>query len=444
MASLESVYSSEPPEFAPISDKQAKRLAYRSVLAAWLACICLFGYRTTFAVIKVPIAAEMHWSSASITSGYSLMMLIYAVAAFFSGVILDRWGTRPCYLFAGVFSALGFWATSGIHGLPGFYGAFSLLGGLGTGMLWITCSISVRKWFIGRTYAKMIGLVFAGGPVAQIFLGLLVKALLPNYGWRFAAQVLAAITITVLLLSVWVSSKSPDRYGLKPFGTEAKQNKALTRLWTIRESFSTYPIWAVVLAFLFCQVGEHLIWTQMVSYFVEDLHMSLNKAVNLYAAVGMFGIFLSPTMGLVGDSIVSAVGREVLGRKIVLISTAACAALACLCLLATGRSLAIGIVSCLLFAIYWVVTPGGVVGYAGSVYGQRSLGRIWGLATLISMGIGPASGSYIGGVIRDWTGSYRWPICFSLGAFLVGLILACTLPTSVKVPETAQAIQDPE
>ena len=55
-----------------------------------------------------------------------------------------------------------------------------------------------------------------------------------------------------------------------------------------------------------------------------------------------------------------------------------------------------------------------------------------------------AAGSYIGGVIRDWTGSYRWPICFSLCAFLVGLILACTLPTSVKVPETAQAIQDPE
>ena len=42
------------------------------VMASWLALFCLFGFRATFAVLKVPMGNEMHWSAANISAGYSL------------------------------------------------------------------------------------------------------------------------------------------------------------------------------------------------------------------------------------------------------------------------------------------------------------------------------------------------------------------------------------
>ena len=99
-------------------------------------------------------------------------------------------------------------------------------------------------------------------------------------------------------------------------------------------------------------------------------------------------------------------------------------------LLQTGKSIAFGVLSCFLFAIYRAILPGGVVGYTGAIYGRKTLGKIWGLATLICMGIGPAAGSFLGGYFRDLTGSYSASILFALAAS--SLPLAATRQQAVK------------
>jgi MFS transporter, OFA family, oxalate/formate antiporter len=46
--------------------------------------------------------------------------------------------------------------------------------------------------------------------------------------------------------------------------------------------------------------------------------------------------------------------------------------LACLVLLASGAgSFAIGVVACVLFAVYWAIEPGGCAGYAGPSTGAN-------------------------------------------------------------------------
>ena len=73
-----------------MNENQAKRKANMVVMASWLALFCLFGFRATFAVLKVPMGNEMHWSASNISLGYSLMMTIYAITAFLSGIISDE------------------------------------------------------------------------------------------------------------------------------------------------------------------------------------------------------------------------------------------------------------------------------------------------------------------------------------------------------------------
>ena len=101
-------------------------------------------------------------------------------------------------------------------------------------------------------------------------------------------------------------------------------------------------------------------------------------------------------------------------------------------MLLASQNLTLAYAACVLFAVYWAIVPGSVVGYAGAIYGRASLGRIWGLATLIVMGIGPFAGSYIGGLLRDLTGSYTYGIYYALGSFLASALLATTLPLAVQ------------
>ena len=388
----------------------AKKNSYFVVVAAWLAVFCLFGYRSTFAILAGPMSQTMGWTGAQVSLGYSLMMSIYAITAFFSGMILDKWGTKPVYTIAAVFCMLGFYLTAKVESLYSYYAAYAIFAGIGTGMLWVSSTISIRKWFVGKYYAKMWGIAFAGAPMAQIVLSLGVKPMLvENAGqWRDAMTILGWISLVALLLAALLAKKNPEQYGLHAFGEvpPAKGTAAQQEYpWKIGEAFSTFPIWGSILAFL----------TSM---------------------VGIAGIFTMPLLGIVSDKLVVAMKNEIKARKTMLIFGPAVGAVACLLLMTMGpQSTTLGALICVLFAVYWAIEPGGVVGYAGAIYGRVSLGKLWGLATLIVMGIGPALGSFMGGYLADTTGNFIASIKFALCSFVLSAIIAFILPLKIKVPD---------
>ncbi len=389
------------------NEAAAKRMGYCVVAAAWLAVFCLFGYRSTFSVLQGPMRQSMGWTAGQTSLGYSLMMTVYAITAFFSGMIVDRYGTRPAYFLGAIFA------------------------GIGTGMLWISSVVLARKWFVGKAYATMWGLAFIGSPMAQVVLNLGVKELLLNSDWRAAMQVLAIVVFVALIIAALIAKKPPEAYGLKPFGLTGGAVQAKEEyIWGLGEAFSNYAIWGTILTFLASVVAEYLIWSQVVMYWVNDVKLSLATATNLYVAIGIAGLFTMPFLGWAADKVVANVGNEPLGRKIMLVFAPSVGVLVCILLLLTKKSLVFGVLACILFAVYWAIEPGGCAGYAGSVYGRVSLGKIWGFATLIVMGIGPALGSFMGGYLFDVSGSYYNSIVFALCSYAVSALFALTLPLS--------------
>ena len=429
-----------------MDNQNAKGMGYSVIAASFLAVFCLFGYRATFAVLSGPMAATMKWTGAEVSLGYSLMMTIYAITAFFSGMIIDRWGTKPVYAIAAVFAMLGFWLTSRVESLFAYYACYAVFAGIGTGMLWVSSTISVRKWYVGKFYAKMWGIAFAGAPLAQVLLSLGVKPLLVQNAaqWRDAMNYLAWIVLGLLLIAAMLAKKNPEQYNITPFGAMPAAPGAAAKpehIWSVGEAFGTTAIWGAIFAFMGCMVGEFLIWTQVVRYWTKDLTMSLDAATNLYVFIGIAGIFTMPLMGIVADKVVVHMGNEVKGRKAMLIFAPLVGVAACILLLnMTATSTVLGVIVCILFATYWAIEPGGVVGYAGSVYGRVSLGKIWGTATLIVMGIGPALGSFMGGYLADTSGNFTASIKFAMASFVVSAIVAFFLPmTATSKAAVAQA-----
>lgn len=427
-----------------MDNQNAKGMSYSVIAASFLAVFCLFGYRATFAVLSGPMASTMNWTGAEVSLGYSLMMTIYAITAFFSGMIIDKWGTKPVYAIAAVFAMLGFWLTSRVDSLFAYYACYAIFAGIGTGMLWVSSTISVRKWFVGKYYAKMWGIAFAGAPLAQVLLSLGVKPLLVQNAaqWRDAMNYMAWIVLVLLFVAAALAKKNPEQYGITPFGAIQAAPGTVGKpeyVWRVGEAFGTTAIWGAIFAFMGCMIGEFLIWTQVVRYWTKDLGMPLDSATNLYVAIGIAGIFTMPLMGIVADKVVVRLGNEIKGRKVMLVFAPLVGIVACFLLLnMTATSTLLGVVVCILFATYWAIEPGGVVGYAGAIYGRVSLGKIWGFATLIVMGIGPALGSFMGGYLADTSGNFTASIKFAMVSFAISAIVAVMLPMSATSKAAAQ------
>lgn len=410
-----------------------KRKSYAVVCSAWLAVFCLFGYRSTFSVLLGPMAKSMNWTVSETSLGYSLMMSVYAITAFFSGMILDKWGTKPVYAIAAVFGMLGYYLTARVETLLGYYAIYAIFAGIATGMLWVSSTVSVRKWFIGKYYAKMWGLAFMGAPMAQVLLSLGVKQVLQTMDWRTAMTQLSFVVFVALLGASFLAKRSPEAYGFEAYGAAPATGAGAgpvkqEHIWSVKEAFGTLPIWGGIIAFLTSMLAEFLIWSQVVMFWTKDVKMSLAEATNMYVAIGIVGIFSMPLMGIVADKAVTMLQDEVKGRKVMLVFAPVTGAIACVSLMMTSASAAYGLLACVLFAIYWAIEPGGVVGYVGAIYGRVSLGKIWGLGTLIVMGIGPAVGSFMGGYLYDISGNYSNSIYFALCAFVVSAITAIVLP----------------
>ncbi|MGI2260479.1 MFS transporter [Shewanella sp. GXUN23E] len=421
------------------------------VVAAWLAIFCLFGYRATFSILKVPMSEDMAWSQTEVTLGYSLMMTTYAIAAFFCGMIVDKWGTRPVYAIGAVFGAAGFYITSLTDNLYAYYACYGILSGVGTGMMWVSSIIAIRKWYIGKNYARMLGIAFMGAPVAQLVMSLFVKQILltaEGDGWRTAMQVLGVLTFVCMAIAALATKHAPENYGLTPYGEEPNTAVQSERIWTIKEAYVTYPIWGAIIILLTSMLAEFLIWTQVVSYWVTDLQLPLEGATNLYVVIGLSGIILMPLMGVVSDKVVGRSSSEAQGRKLMLIFGPLVGAISCtLLLFQNPTEIFIGGLACIIFAVYWAVVPAAIIGYAGAIYGRVSLGKVWGLATLIVVSIGPFVGPLIGGYLKDSTGSYTYSILFALGSFLVSALFATSLPMTLQtkpeqlnVPEVSNSV----
>ncbi len=378
----------------------------------------VYGVRNSFSVLFSPILDEFGWYRGSTAIMLSLNILIYGLTAPAAGILVDRWKPRAVatlgVLVLSLATALCYFASELWH----FYLLFGVLVPIGTAFCGAPIlSPSLINWF-GKRRGLAISLGQIGGGLSFAY-GMLVSAVISQWGWRPSFLVTAVIVLAVLLpLYLLFFYYRPEDRGLKAYGSDepsaaegaGEAVNSVTADWTLGTAMRTYNLWFLVLSqFCYWGVGNYLVLAHQIK-FAEDAGYSSILATSVFA---LFGI--SSIGGQICASISDSIGREktvtvatvlAIGALLALISVKDTSQPWLLYVYATCSGFATGLFSPNIFA--------GI----GDIYHGKNIGAISALL-LTGTGVGGAIGPWLGGYIYDVTGSYSIAFIISMAAFAV-------------------------
>lgn len=358
------------------------------------------------------ISESKGWSIGLISSAVTFSYLIAAVASFWVGSLIDRFGPKPVMMAGAVIMASGVIGLGQVAEPWHVYLAFIVLG-LGGSCLTVTAiTATLSPWFErhqGRAVSTaMLGASIGGMTAVPILLAGIYALGFP-LAMTIAGFFLAAV---VLPLAFFVIKRNPAELGLLPdgeahaAGTAAKQHPSWTRAQVMR----TFAFQSVVAAFalgLAVQVG-----------FLTH-HVTLAAPV-LGTTGASFIVSATAVMAFIGRVLLARYADHVDLR----ITSAAVLAVAAVSLLA----LAIhpGPLVMILGSAVYGLTTGNVTTLSPIIvrqeFGAASFGAIYGVAWM-GIGLMSAFGPAFFGFLHDAFGGYMIALLIAAGLDLIAAFI---------------------
>lgn len=334
-------------------------------------------------------------SVGAVSMAFTVSAVLSAIATFFVGSLIDRYGPRPVMALGAIVMATGLALIGQVQTLWHVYGAF-LLSGLGNACLSVPAiTAAISPWFEkyqGRAMSSAMLGASVGGMTSTPILILGVEKIGFPATMLLGAGLLLAV---VLPLAFFVLKKNPAQLGLYPDGElpQAKAERAPPRSFSRAEAIRTAAFVTLVVAFslgLGVQVG-----------FLTH-HVTLS--VPLLGASGA-AFIVSIT------AITAFLGRVALARWADQVDLRVTAAIV-LCVAA------ISLEAMAAFPFAWVLiaasvvyglTTGNVTSLSPIIvrreFGAGAFGAINGAAWMV-IGIACAFGPMLFGWLYDWFGGY--------------------------------------
>ncbi len=382
----------------------------REPRGAWIVVGVLFfaqavalGVRSTIGLLVKPWEAEFGWERAAISLTASLGFIFYGLAQAASGRWADRLGPRLVLTASLLILGVGTLAVSSIVTLWQAYLIFGVLVMVGVGGASSpTAAVAVARWFTRRR-GFAFGVVSGGSGAGQLILLPLTAALVQALGWRQAFLSLGSLVLLVAVPAVFLLLRDD------PPGTAASGTARATadgRPLPVAEILRQRNFWWLALSFFVCGVTTAgLIDTHLIPY-AQDHHISAVTAASAFGVLSLVNMVCSIASGAVGDRRGHRwlLGWIYAGRAVTLV------------FLVFARDPVLLFVFAVTFGIVDFSTVAPTTALSTMIFGRRSAGTVFGLVAL-SHQFGSATGSYVGGVIHDVTGSYT-------GFFLAGALLS--------------------
>jgi len=174
----------DSPAPSPSHEEYEGRWAWVVLLASFL-CLCVLdGISYTFGMFLGPLMEELKCGRSAISTAGSLQVGIYSMSGIFASRLVTRYGSRPVCMAGTLIATIGLVSASYSWNLPSLLASYSVITGLGFGLMYIPAVVVVAEHFNKRR-ALAMGICVCGTGVGTFLLAPLELSLLSAVGWRW-------------------------------------------------------------------------------------------------------------------------------------------------------------------------------------------------------------------------------------------------------------------
>ena len=370
-----------------------------------------YGIMYSYSVFFKPILDTFGWDRATVSSVYSVSLILRGAASILTGWLSDRYGPTKITSFCGIMLALGLVLSAHADQLWQFYITYGLILSIGlSGSFTIGSSVTSR-WF-NRKRAVALAIISTGSGLGTLIIVPVSERLIQIYNWQFVFIILGLCAGFLVISTSFLLRLPPFTAGASDIsGSSSILNstpeKSFKEAAFSREMFMLNMIYSLI---MFC------------------MQMVMIHLVNIATDIGISSLEAAGFISTIG--VVSIAGRLVMGSASTTIGTYN-SILICIILRIISLFWLFFCHSPMdfyIFAIIFGFAYGGEIPqiplFIGGLFGVKSMAALMGLLIFVSNIMG-ALGPYAGGKIYDLTSHYHYAIMlaflFSILAFILAL-----------------------
>jgi len=374
------------------------------VTASVVLSICL-GLRNSLGLFLSPMAAELGITAGFFGFSLAVQNLVWGLAQPFIGAMADRVGSRPVLVGAAVVYAAGLLlmsaSTDPTVGLGLGGGVMVGIGVAGTGFGVLLGAVSRAVPPERRSWA--VGLVSAAGSLGTILIAPLGQLLIATMGWRAAMLAFAAIAAAMAVVSFGIGGRA---------AAPAASQPGLPLRAALGEALGHPGFLMMMTAFFACGFQLTFIAAHLPGY-LAMCGLPPSVSASALALIGLFNAGGSYLAGWLGGRY----NKSYLLASVYLLRTLG---------IAIYIVLPVTVLSTLVFAsamgLLWLGVAPLVSGLIGQMFGLRNFNALFG-TVFLSHQLGSFTGAWLGGAVRDATGSYMlgWVAMIAIGLLAAAL-----------------------
>lgn len=381
------------------------------------------GLHGTFGVFFVALLDAFGWSRATTAGAISLAIVFEGLCLPFAGSLIDRIGPRRTLTLGGLVLAAGLGFSSTISSVWQFYLWVGIVNAAGLALIGMVPHVAIISREFAERRATALGIAWSGGGVGIMLLVPIAQLMVTHWGWPSAYIGLAVITALLVIPPVpffLPATAKPSPAAKAPVQQDETD-------WTVKRALTNSAFWLLFIARTLASMGNQIIVTHQIAHAI-DVGFAKVFAASIFGLMGVVSIFGRLSFGYLSD----VVRREVVFAWVQIVS-----ALGILALIAMHDNSQPWLLYA--YAVCYGLGQGSralvLSAISADIFQGKHFGAIFGYFTF-SIGVGGATGAWLGGFLYDRTQSYVIAFLVSLSCLIVSIFIVFASSRVVKAQKS--------
>jgi len=324
----------------------------------------------------------------------------YLVLATVGGFLASRFGSRRFIFLSLIVMGVGLFLTGRSDSFS-FALVMRVIVGIGNGGAVVPMITLPAAWFIARKRGLAMGIVNMGVGLGLSLSGLILPYCISCYGadgWRYAWYLMGIVVLVCSFVCYALLRDHPREKGLTMYGGQTEESTAgatISLLSTFQKVVGEKEIWKLACVYFMFGLSYMIYLTYFIAYLTREIGMQTAEAGRVFAILGFLSIFCGLPWGSFSDRV---------GRRYAALLAYLTLAISFLLFAFCQGTFALYL-SAIIFGTTAFAIPVIMAAAVGDAVGGRLAAAGFGFITLF-FGIGQAFAPFIGGWIKDTTGTF--------------------------------------